>query len=279
MIDRFPGDREVASVMEPLEFGDSTTKREVVTDLVALLVGGSIDRTVSIRSMATDLSEEAEFNDLNDAGDCEAVEKARSAVARLARELAKLSSAEGAAARPMAAWAAPTEFGGAASFPTISDGRVAEHRELSLQQAQHRGSSFEKWFVNLLLDAGMDASHGYAQAGEQIDGHFSLDGRFWIIESKWHQDPIEPQTVSGFAEKVERRPHVAGMFVSVSGFSKKAMEFNSARGRPLLGVVSSDIDALLARDVDPVSLIRQKWAAAQRSGDFCPLIDWKQLAR
>jgi hypothetical protein len=172
------------------------------------------------------------------------------------------------------AWAAPTRQIAEATSALISDTRISQYGVLSAQQPRPRGLSFENWFVDLLLDAGLDASHGYFQPGEQIDGQFNLDGQFWIIESKWHQDAIDPQTVSSFADKVERRAFAAGLFVSVSGFSVKAMDFNSARGRPLLGIVGSDIDALVSRAVDPVSLIRHKWKAAQRSGDFCPQMDW-----
>ena len=55
---------------------------------------------------------------------------------------------------------------------------------------RQRGFKFEKILQIVLEQDKLEPRTGYKPDGEQIDGSFFLDGKVFLLEAKWHKDPL-----------------------------------------------------------------------------------------
>ena len=58
--------------------------------------------------------------------------------------------------------------------------------KLGKAYAQQRGYDFEKLIFELLAYENLSPSPSYHQEGEQIDGFFEFENRFFLLEKKNH---------------------------------------------------------------------------------------------
>lgn len=104
---------------------------------------------------------------------------------------------------------------------TVERQRIAEEF-LALWQlpAQKRGYAFEVFLKKIFDHWDLKARGGFRNTGEQIDGSFELDHEIYLLEAKWHSDPIDAAALHAFQGKVSERPDWGrGLFVSYGGFS------------------------------------------------------------
>ena len=90
---------------------------------------------------------------------------------------------------------------------------------------QERGYRFERLINAVLARDNLVPRTSYRPKGEQIDGSFLLDGRVYLVEAKWHDQPIPASTIYQFKGKVEGKVvGTIGVFISMSGYTKECVD-------------------------------------------------------
>lgn len=138
---------------------------------------------------------------------------------------------------------------------------------------QQRGFELERFMLDLFELFDLDPKAAFRNVGEQIDGAFVLEGTDYLFEAKWKQDPIAVQELDAFSAKVQRKlENTLGLFLSMNGFSRDAIETHS-RGTPNTVLMDgADLHAVLEQRIDFVALLmRKKRHAAQTGRIFLPI--------
>ena len=130
---------------------------------------------------------------------------------------------------------------------------------------QGRGVQFEKFLTALFELFDMEPRLSYSLEREQIDGSLSFDTDDYIVEAKWWKSAVDRRELDIFDSKVRRKgKNALGIFVSVSGFTKDALDeyenrasFVTFDGGDLFLVLEGRIrlDDLLKRK-NPASAVR-----------------------
>jgi hypothetical protein len=88
---------------------------------------------------------------------------------------------------------------------------------------QKRGYSLEKLILALCALEHLRPEAPYRPAGEQIDGMFVLDGRAFLLETKWQDEESSASDIFAFQGKLRGKlAGTLGVFVSVGGFAPDA---------------------------------------------------------
>jgi hypothetical protein len=89
--------------------------------------------------------------------------------------------------------------------------------------SQARGYQLEQLLFELLRLEDLQPSPPYKSNGEQIDGFFEMDGRYFLVETKWQKEPVPASTVYAFRAKVDGKLiGTMGVFIAINGFSHDA---------------------------------------------------------
>lgn len=89
---------------------------------------------------------------------------------------------------------------------------------------RQRGYHLEGFLYSLLESEGLKPSTNYRPDGEEIDGSFILDGRFFLLEAKWHSEPMPASAIYSFKGKVDGKlSGTLGLFVSMSGYGPETI--------------------------------------------------------
>jgi hypothetical protein len=109
-----------------------------------------------------------------------------------------------------------------------------------------RGRAFDGLMAEILQGHGCTAEVGRTEDGEQTDV-FVLKPNHLLVECKWQTEPIEPSDIMVLRGKLrERHAAVMGLFVSISGFTDKALEkADDTRDRVLLCADRADVESWL----------------------------------
>lgn len=99
---------------------------------------------------------------------------------------------------------------------------------------------------------------------EQIDGVIYLDGHLYLVEMKWHSEPLGVPHVSQHIVRVYHRGDVRGIIVSNSGFTGPAVVTvtEGLAHKVLVLCELHEIVFLLEQERDLADLLRQKAHAA-----------------
>ncbi|URQ85562.1 restriction endonuclease [Pseudoalteromonas sp. SCSIO 43088] len=131
-----------------------------------------------------------------------------------------------------------------------------------------RGFAFEN-ILNACLQAdGLEPRSGYKTEGEQIDGSFFLDGSVFLLEAKWHKDPLPASSIYQFKGKVDGKLFgTLGIFISMSGYSKDAVDALTL-GKSLNIVLfgKEDIDSAILGERGFKSILKSKLRIAAEQG-------------
>ncbi|MEN8218995.1 MAG: restriction endonuclease [Pseudomonadota bacterium] len=85
---------------------------------------------------------------------------------------------------------------------------------------QQRGYEFEKFIFDLLEYENLSPSPSYRYRGEQIDGFFEFENRFFLLEAKWWREPVSVSDIYVFRAKIEGRlSGTLGVFISMAGYT------------------------------------------------------------
>lgn len=137
--------------------------------------------------------------------------------------------------------------------------------------AAKRGKSLEVVLNRLFKNDGILVREAFCRVVrgegivEQIDGIIELDGHLYLVEMKWHTEPLGVPHVSPHLVRVFNRGDVRGIVISSSGFTGPAI-VQVAEGlanKVLVLCGLSEIVFLLEQERDLTDFIRKKVHAAQ----------------
>lgn len=99
---------------------------------------------------------------------------------------------------------------------------------------------------------------------EQIDGAIEIDGRFFLVEVKWHKEPIGKEKAATHLVRVYQRHDANGLLISASGFTTAVVEDHkiALSQRVVLMCHLDEIVHLLDRADDLKAMLKKKVAAA-----------------
>ena len=165
----------------------------------------------------------------------------------------------------------------------------------SLQQAfedakqldpRARGKAFEK-ILGLMLDL-EKIRHvlAYRPSGEEIDGAFWWSDRTFLLEAKWHKDPLPASSIYAFKGKVDGKFNgTCGVFISMSGYSEECVNA-LIHGKPLniLLFDEKDIEAIIGNNgikgASFITVLTEKLFAAGQTGNvYLPWHDLQEVRR
>lgn len=133
-----------------------------------------------------------------------------------------------------------------------------------------RGFAFERFLQELFFLFDLAPRSSFRLVGEQIDGSFQLGDDTYLIEAKWHKQPIGDFDLSGFSKRVEKKSHWSrGVFLSYGGFSGEGLEaFSRGQATNLIGIDGQDLYFILEGEISLPKAILQKTRRAAETGEF-----------
>ena len=90
---------------------------------------------------------------------------------------------------------------------------------------QRRGRCFERVLKKMFELENMAPRASMRPSGEELDGSFAMDDRFFLLEAKWHTPPIAASALYAFKGKVDGKlVGTIGVFFSMSDYSAEAVD-------------------------------------------------------
>lgn len=91
--------------------------------------------------------------------------------------------------------------------------------------SQDRGREFERYLNQIFSEEGLDPRGSFRPKGEEVDGSITFNGRTFVVEAKWTQDPLPASAIYMFKGKVDgKMTGTIGVVVSWSGYSDGAAD-------------------------------------------------------
>jgi len=147
--------------------------------------------------------------------------------------------------------------------------RLEELKALSGLTYQERGYKLEVLICDLLDAEDLNPERPFRVNGEQIDGFFEMDGRFFLLESKWHKHELPVSEIYAFKAKVEGKLiGTVGVFVLMSGFSldvSEALRYGKEINTPLFD--GDDIESAIQNDCSFKKILQIKLRRAAQRGE------------
>ncbi|AJX96493.1 TOPRIM nucleotidyl transferase/hydrolase domain-containing protein [Burkholderia pseudomallei] len=150
------------------------------------------------------------------------------------------------------------EYEELASLPADADGNAK----------RRRGFAFERLLNKLFLLDELEPRTGYRPSGEQIDGSIYLDGRIYLLEAKWHADPLPASTLYQFKGKVDGKlAGTIGFFISMSGYAEDAVDaLILGKALNIILLDQRDIDSAIIRGSGFKNVLKLKLRKAAEEG-------------
>ena len=132
---------------------------------------------------------------------------------------------------------------------------------------QKRGSMLEDVLNRFFKASGVLIRQAFARTGptgtgivEQIDGAIEVGGHIYLVEMKWHSQPLGVEDVSRHIVRVGGRGDCRGILISQSGYTAPAVEECKAALKDMVFVLFTleEIVLLFERDDDFEGLLRKK---------------------
>lgn len=129
-----------------------------------------------------------------------------------------------------------------------------------------RGYAFEGFLESLFDAFGLAAQEPFRLRGEQIDGSFQLEGEIYLLEAKWHGQPIGVAELHTFHGKIEQKAAwTRGLFVSNSGFTEDGLAA-FGRGKRVICMDGLDLYEMLDRAIPLNHVLERKVRRAAETG-------------
>lgn len=144
-----------------------------------------------------------------------------------------------------------------------------------------RGKAFEKVLGHMLEMEKIRCVLAYRPAGEEIDGAFWWNDHTFLIEAKWHKDPLPASSIYTFKGKVDGKfSGTYGVFISMSGYSPECVEaLVHGKALNILLFDEEDIEAIIGNNgtkgVRFTTVLTEKLFAAGQTGNV--YLPWKDL--
>lgn len=125
----------------------------------------------------------------------------------------------------------------------------ADLLQITALAPQARGYAFEAFLKNLFDAFGLAAQEPFRLRGEQIDGSFLLGSETYLLEAKWHGQPIGVAELHTFHGKIEQKAAwTRGLFVSNSGFTEEGL-VAFGRGKRVICMDGLDLYEMLDHEI------------------------------
>jgi hypothetical protein len=129
-----------------------------------------------------------------------------------------------------------------------------------------RGYAFEGFLKGLFDAFGLAAQEPFRLRGEQIDGSFQLGSEIYLLEAKWHGQPIGVAELHTFHGKIEQKAAwTRGLFVSSSGFTDDGLAA-FGRGKRVICMDGLDLYEMLDREIPLTQVLERKVRRAAETG-------------
>lgn len=129
-----------------------------------------------------------------------------------------------------------------------------------------RGYAFEGFLKGLFDAFGLAAQEPFRLRGEQIDGSFQLGNEIYLLEAKWHGQPIGVAELHTFHGKIEQKAAwTRGLFVSNSGFTEDGL-VAFGRGKRVICMDGLDLYEMLDREIPLTHVLERKIRRAAETG-------------
>jgi len=129
-----------------------------------------------------------------------------------------------------------------------------------------RGYAFESFLKGLFDAFGLAAQEPFRLRGEQIDGSFQLGSEIYLLEAKWHGQPIGVAELHIFHGKIEQKAAwTRGLFVSNSGFTEDGLAA-FGRGKRVICMDGLDLYEMLDRELPLNQVLERKVRRAAETG-------------
>ena len=157
-----------------------------------------------------------------------------------------------------------------ATAPAVDRQKIAtiksELLRVSSLSAQARGFAFEGFLKDLFDAFGLAAQEPFRLRGEQIDGSFQLGSDTYLLEAKWHGQPIGVADLHTFHGKIEQKAAwTRGLFMSNSGFSEDGL-VAFGRGKRVICMDGLDLYEMLDREIPLNQVLERKVRRAAETG-------------
>lgn len=128
------------------------------------------------------------------------------------------------------------------------------------------GYAFEGFLKSLFDAFGVAALEPFRLRGEQIDGSFQVVNEIYLLEAKWHGQPIGVAELHTFHRKIEQKAAwTRGLFVSNSGFSEDGL-VAFGRAKRVICMDGFDLYEMLDREIPLTQVIERKVRRAAEPG-------------
>jgi hypothetical protein len=100
---------------------------------------------------------------------------------------------------------------------------------------QSAGYEFQDWFYDVVNFFEVAHRRPYVISLRQIDGSVTVEGTTYLVELKFTKEQADAPDVDTFLSKVnDKADNTMGIMVSMSGYSKTAIQQASGRKTPLI---------------------------------------------
>lgn len=122
--------------------------------------------------------------------------------------------------------------------------------------SHQRGRDFEAVLNELFQLDGILIRESFRRSGqkgktvEQIDGAVEITSHLYLVEAKWHKEPIDVQDIQVLLSRLFLRPEARGIFISAKGYTAPAHEIQrqAASQKVLLLCDLAEIVQVLERE-------------------------------
>lgn len=129
-----------------------------------------------------------------------------------------------------------------------------------------RGYAYEGFLKGLFDAFGLAAQEPFRLRGEQIDGSFQFGSETYLLEAKWHGQPIGVAELHTFHGKIEQKAAwTRGLFVSSSGFTDDGLAA-FGRGKRVICMDGLDLYEMLDREISLNLVLERKVRGAAEIG-------------
>lgn len=129
-----------------------------------------------------------------------------------------------------------------------------------------RGYAFEGFLKGLFDVFGLAAQEPFRLRGEQLDGSFQLGSEIYLLEAKWHGQPIGAAELHTFHGKIEQKAAwTRGLFVSSNGFTADGLSA-FGRGKRVICMDGLDLYEMLDRELPLNQVLECKVRRAAETG-------------
>lgn len=136
-----------------------------------------------------------------------------------------------------------------------------------------RGYRFEKFLNEFFGAHGLNPRGSFRVDGWQIDGAFEWEGDTYKVEARWRKVKANAGDLAKLRGSTLTSEWTRGLFISMSGFSHKAIQTHSKGERPnLIGMSGDDLKLILEGRWTLIDALRAKLRHTGVTGEiYCPL--------